>query len=391
MLPPVLVSWFISYSLFLKFFDYKTGLASEKKVSSVPQGAVCDSRRKRTVCEKKDIPGCSLAYGSQFFKPPDLAGKLVKYNGKKESPENCLIVGLGVGYNELILSPFVKSLRQYMNCEVLLVTKLLSNGSLNAYTESFLSKYEITEVRYDYGKVRAVLQRLKEQYKLDFSVGQFTSFPAALQRYFIYDDIVQKKILSNKHISTSHVLLSDTKDVFFQHDVFSRLHGDVLYGAVEGIPPRSISNQRRNLRWARDCYGPNSPLILDSTRLVLCSGTILGSFGATAEYLKFFLKELHSLTLREHKLPKKVRCIRQSGVDQGIHQHVMWNSNLSKVVHLSYVNNVNDSLIGTVGLDWEKIHVGGGYLMNSYSEKFAMIHQYGKFLEQICQQFEHWT
>ena len=363
----------------------RNGSREENKILEFSKGT-CNIEEKESACRKITIPSCSLSYGSDFFSPPDT------YN-KDIITKECLIVGLATGYTEIELSPFVKSLRKHMNCEVQLVVKIADNG-VEKETHDFFKKYKITPITYTMEKLMAILRRIETEYDLKFSMRQFKTFPPALQRYFIYDDIIKSNLERghrHKDISASYVLLSDTKDVFFQDDVFKDLEEEVLFGAVEGIPPRPIAYQRRNYRWARDCYGLKSTLIQDSSQLVLCSGTVLGSIGAISHYLRTFLAELYLLAAREYTLPKRVKCVSQTGVDQGIHQHIMWNSNLSVTVNVKHINNVNDTLIGTVGIDADKVQVVHGFLSNSRGEKFAMVHQYRKFLLDICRQWESWN
>jgi hypothetical protein len=121
----------------------------------------------------------------------------------------------------------------------------------------------------------------------NFDFCSMTSFgakevPVAMLRYYLY------QWWAMKYSSTTRIMMSDFRDVFFQtHPFYHRYPEWRPYGLTvfqEHFPNKIISRCGHNRRWIRNCYGEEG-LALIETNTVICSGVSFGTRDAVIGYV----------------------------------------------------------------------------------------------------------
>ena len=135
-------------------------------------------------------------------------------------------------------------------------------------------------------------------------------------------------------IKPKWVFLTDSRDVIFQDDPFSRLEAPGLYCVIE-LPGNRIGNCPTNARMLVDCFGKAALAELRDCD-VSCSGTVIGDYQSIRAYL---------LGMVEYTM-KLERMRMASGNDQGLHNYLV---HKRLVPGIKFINNANGP-IGTFGL-----------------------------------------
>lgn len=157
-------------------------------------------------------------------------------------------------------------------------------------------------------------------------VGRYP-FDIALERYFIARDLLKV------HGTTfSNVLLTDSRDVFFQDDPFSL----VSDGLLSGLENRQIGHCPHNSKWIRHLYG-EAVLETMSTHSIVCSGVTLGPTRSVQTYLEQMCAEIWKY------LPT---VSFYGGYDQGMHNALIFQNRIP----LKLVENA-EGLIATLGYE----------------------------------------
>lgn len=91
-------------------------------------------------------------------------------------------------------------------------------------------------------------------------------------------------------------MITDVRDVVFQASPFKGLKGDYLF-LFQGNNQFMLRLESINWNWLTEAYG------LDSVRhmaplLILCSGTTIGSYSSSLQYLRVMCDELARLSPR---------------------------------------------------------------------------------------------
>ena len=162
----------------------------------------------------------------------------------------------------------------------------------------------------------------------------------------------------------SHVLLADSRDVFFQRDPFAGLPA----GLTTGLESVLMKDQPANAEWLRHLYGdePGFPMESLMNQKVICSGVTLGDTAAVAAYLEKVCAEFME------KLP----CmIHEPYLDQGVHNALLRTAKIPKA-HL--VEN-GEPWIATVGTsDLGEFAQVDGELLSAGGEPVRIVHQYDR-------------
>lgn len=115
----------------------------------------------------------------------------------------------------------------------------------------------------------------------------------------------------------SVVMLTDSRDVYFQDQPFSFLHGggkDLLFSLEE----HRINEGNITWKWIRDVYGIDTALRWNGQR-ASCSGTTMGRIHAVEEYLTKISDEI---------MKHRNRVSHTVGYDQGIHNYLLYSGEL---------------------------------------------------------------
>jgi hypothetical protein len=162
------------------------------------------------------------------------------------------------------------------------------------------------------------------------------------------------------------VLISDVRDVVFQDDPFRQLPISGLAVGIEA-PRVTIGTESWNANWVRWAYG-DAALANIKDRTVACSGVTYGDRDSMLRYLRIITGEIARLSLLASQT---------SGIDQGIHNHLVWTGRLGDVLHLHTLQ----SPLATIGMMTEADLrlTADGRLMNADGSVPAIVHQHDRW------------
>ncbi len=204
---------------------------------------------------------------------------------------NNLILSAAIGYQWSDLKIFIKSLRKVSDNRVILIVA----KSIDENTKKKFNHYNIE-----------YFVNLK---KINYGVAQ--------ERYEIYQHILKK--LKNK---PKRILLTDSRDVVFQSNIFSHNFKKPLNFFLE---EEKILNDPRNTRWIKRTVGTKEFEKIKNEN-ISCSGTTLGNYEEIIKYINLMNK---TLILFPYKRPLRHIIAfkkKDTGYDQGIHNYLIHNN-----------------------------------------------------------------
>ena len=236
-----------------------------------------------------------------------------------------LVMGMAVGYTLEKVKPFVLSLRKFYNDRIIFLVDKLDDES-NEF-------YKSNNVEIFHG---AVLDR------------------AYLLRYKYYLEILKNTS------SVDKVMLTDTRDVIFQDDPFSKMSGCDYEFCAE---PELIKNCEHNRKWYEILYG-NEELNKIQNNFVICAGTTLGNLSSIMNYLQEMLNEFDRLF--------------KSGVvvsmDQPVHNHLVYSNKLNNY----RINENGKGIVSTMHHSKYLRFDRAGRLLNEDNSVTPVVHQYDR-------------
>lgn len=131
----------------------------------------------------------------------------------------------------------------------------------------------------------------------------------SVSRYFRYYRHLARNVDRYRN-----VMVTDVRDVFFQHDPFAFDIGDQVHCFLEGT---TIGGQRHNREWVERAYGLDVARAL-ADKPASCSGTTIGSSRAMLGYLRAMIEQLVALP-------------QFSGMDQPVHNYLIHTGRLENV------------------------------------------------------------
>lgn len=247
----------------------------------------------------------------------------------------------------------------------LAIKSLRSTGCKSRIIFFYSEKYVDPSFRYFAAFLNVeVIPNCKDSKKREFN-------PHMLRYEFEY------KWLQEHLIEVDRIFHSDSFDVFFQGDPFSRyIHYDKITFVVE---PHCIRSCGWNLAWIQQCYGNPSKFDMNQN-FIICSGSISGSAN---EYLRLLHLMINT---------KEWKSCWYPSMDQPILNWLVWNEYVKK-------ENISYELSGCDGgfftMQWcvleKKIIFNENQQIQSIGGNVpAYVHQYNRFpnltkhLFQIC-------
>lgn len=268
---------------------------------------------------------------------------------------------------------FEKTVRKY-NPNVILAT-VIPNHVINfiSFTPGFRKLVRFTtrmttKVSWKYGnillnKLSNIISNLRESKFI-------TPLLAIAQgRYFI-----AKEILEGYFQDVDIVLLTDSRDVFFQGDPFLNFEDDL----VSGLEDEKINQSSYNSNWINHIYGKRG-LNKIKHKHIICSGVSIGKKNSVLDYLEGMCNEITKFLLK---------CAFNPGLDQGFHNWII----REKGININLVPNGNN-LIGTSGFSNPALFRFDKNLgvLTLADEPVKIVHQYDRFnnLQSWCH--NKWT
>lgn len=249
-----------------------------------------------------------------------------------------LILSAAAGYTWDQLKIFIISLRRVFDQKVVLILNKPDSNLVN---------------------------NLKD-FNIDFLDTDIVPKDSYETRYGYYQDYLSK----NKFFD--QVLLTDSRDVFFQNNPFSYNYKKNLNLFLED---RNIKESSINMKWIKRTVG-KSILEKIQHRPIVCSGIIIGKFNDILEYChemkKNIIKYKYKPSFHSRLFNRKNR-----GWDQGIHNYLVYGDVL-KYEKIDFFNNSNGN-VANLATNKELNFNSNGKLINKSSIEYSIIHQYDRF------------
>jgi hypothetical protein len=249
-----------------------------------------------------------------------------------------LILSVAAGYNWAQLEIFVKSLRKVYKEKVLLI--------LNKPNFELIKKLKDFNIDF-----------------LDTKIIPSDSYQSRYQYYFDY--------LNNNKIYQK-VLLTDSRDVFFQNDPFNFPYKKDLNFFLEDD---YIKNSSVNIKWIKRTTGK---LILEKIKgkKISCCGQVIGSYQNILDYCDMMRKNIiiykYKPSIHSFLFNRKIK-----GWDQGIHNYLVY-SDIFKNIDF-YDNESGD--VATLSLKKGLNFNNKGRLINANGNEYSIVHQYDHFID----------
>lgn len=269
-------------------------------------------------------------------------------NNKLKINYKNLILGAAVGYTWDDLKILIKSLRKFSNCRVILIFE----NSLSDKLQNKFKNYNIDYFIY------------KEKNKKNIPGLINSKSDVGQRRYEMYEFVLESiKKKPNK------ILLTDTRDVVFQSDIFKYNLKRSLNFFLES---EKILNDPRNVRWLKRTVG-EQVFNKIKNNLISCSGTTLGNFEEIMNYIRLMKKKLYFFPYKR-PLRHIISLKNVEPYDQGIHNYLIYSKFFKDVE--CHKNNV--SIICTTAYMKNFRFNKEGQLLNDQDEIYSAIHQYDR-------------
>ena len=261
-----------------------------------------------------------------------------------------LAIGMAQGVHELNLAVFIKSLREFSQCVIILFMGLNMKGKSRVLCE----RYNVTVVMYDPKKIEPAFIR---------------KFHPSTYRWFLMHQFLKKSTVPFKRI-----LLADIRDTAFQADPFSIVDDQGLYVFAEG---RRFKEDGHTTSWVSDCFGTATADSF-SEKWIICSGISIGTADAVGQYLELMVSTMST--------PSFVECER-NGVDQGAHNVLVYTNQIPGLHLLSendgYVAHMQNTLMyvqqdGLLDSPGFRLTVKPGWSKRQQDTSTRIVHQYDR-------------
>jgi len=242
-----------------------------------------------------------------------------------------LIMGMVFGYSIEKIKPFILSLRQHYQDDILFIT-----DNVTPEQQAFFDEYSVYTVIPDTPLLRRTCQ---------------------VERYKIYLECVTEYFSECKNI-----LIADVRDIVFQSDPFAEYPKHAVEFFAE---PELFKHCTHNAPWFANIYG-NDRLTEILDQYVICSGTTMGTRSGMIQYLQAMVSEVARLASLGRELI--------GGEDQPVHNHLVYNNQFSDY-------SINQNGVGPIStMHHAKVlsFNRAGYLLNDDSTVIPVVHQYDR-------------
>lgn len=244
-----------------------------------------------------------------------------------------VILGLAAGLSFADLRPFLASLAQTG-----------SNARLVLFTTATTSGIE---------RIRAAGAET-----VAFALPrERAGLPLQAWRYFLYRDW-----LAARAGRLCRVLLTDTRDVFFQRDPFAFAWPGGLNLVLEHPEP-PLGGNEHTARWVRGHFG-EAALAEIAERTVSCSGTVLADAGAAMGYLEAMCDALVPFA----------GGARMAGYDQGVHNRLLYTGRLGRAA----LHDLCGPVLTLATHPGEPLPGPDGLIRNESGNIPCIVHQYDR-------------
>jgi len=253
-----------------------------------------------------------------------------------------LILTAGYGYSSEDLKIFLRSAKVHTpTTDIVVFTKGASSEFQNE-TRSFNPKATVvvppdTSLRSSILKLKwgkrtlgRILTILQKPFPSNVPIGPFKKLNSAMLHPTVARYLWAQTYLENCTLDPDMVMITDSRDVYFQGDPFEEIQN----GLVSGAESICIQDCPLNLSWIEQVYSKQLAEQL-SPMPIICSGVTMGSTGAIRSYLNALVIEIAN---------NKERIFFRPYLDQAIHNKIL---RLEKTGTTSVTEN-GDSLVASL-------------------------------------------
>ena len=248
-----------------------------------------------------------------------------------------LILSAAIGYKFNQVEFFIKSLRKFYQDSV-----------------TFLIGKEDEEIERELKKFGC------ETIKIEISKKEIQ-----FKRYEIFLNYLKNKEFKN-------ILLCDSRDIYFQANPFEYNYKGQINFFLEDLPIRDCPY---NSNWILKTYGKNE-LEKIASKIILCSGTVLGQNEKIVEYLNLITSNIS--TFKYKKKLKYLLTLRPDpegrGCDQGHANFLIHNSKINKFNLYPNSTGPVATILYLKRINFDK----KSYLINELGKPYLLVHQYDK-------------
>jgi hypothetical protein len=243
---------------------------------------------------------------------------------------NNLIMGSAFGYSIEKIKPFVLSLRQYYQGNVVFIVDSVSEEQQDFYNEYYIYTYIPDE--------------------------QLTSATGNVRRFNHYQNCLEENFLDIENI-----FLTDVRDIVFQSDPFTNYP---TYDIEFFAEPELLGNCNHNGTWYQRLYD-NDGLEKVKDQYILCAGTTIGKRDTIVEYIKKLVTEVDRLS----ELGRAY-----GNCDQAIHNYLAYNGYFDNY----RINQNGQGLVSTMHHSKILTFNRQGQMLNDDGTPTPVIHQYDR-------------
>lgn len=273
---------------------------------------------------------------------------MIKKNKKLIINNTNLILGAALGYSWDDLKIFIKSLRKFENCRVILIFEDTLNQRLKNEFRNYKIEYFIH----------------KQKKKEDIPGLTNSKSDVGQRRYEMYEQVLKK--IKNK---PKTILLTDTRDVVFQKNLFKNKFKKTLNFFLEN---EIILNDPRNSRWLERTVGKKEYNKIKKN-YISCSGTTLGSYEQILKY-SFLMKKYLYLFPYKRPIRHLITFKNVEPYDQGLHNYLIYNNFFNEM----QLHKNDFSKICTTAYMRKFTFNKNGQLINKKKQIYSLIHQYDR-------------
>ena len=228
-----------------------------------------------------------------------------------------------------------------------------------------LRNYYNEEIFFLIGKQDSKIKELLKIYNCSFLEVSVHKTEIQLKRYQFFLEFLKEKEYKN-------VLFCDSRDIYFQSNPFDFNYGGSINFFLED---KEINNCPYNSNWIIKTYGAAAYKEV-SKKIILCSGTVLGSLEKMREYLTLMKDKI--LKIKYRKSLKYLLTFRRDpegrGCDQG---HANYLVNKQYINECFFYSNAEGPIATVFYL--KKLHFDKQLrLLNIYNKPYSVVHQYDK-------------
>jgi hypothetical protein len=223
------------------------------------------------------------------------------------------------------------------------------------------------------------------------------SYPIGMLRFYLYE------WWANMYDTTSWIMISDFRDVFFQADPFKyrmqEWNQSQLVTFQENHPNNVISRCHAEYEFIKGCYGKRAADSI-SSNTVINSGIAMGTRDALTAYAYIMIQELNpKRRYGRHTLSDSNDGCLADGMEHGLLNWLVYSGHLNKFMEVKIfqqgegpVNNVgsflSDRPVMSALLTAENFHLWGlfqglpprGYISNWNKDPSPVVHQLDRYL-----------